>query len=268
MIKFLSLASGSSGNCYFFTNGETSFMIDAGVGPRSSQKILSEHKLSLADLDFILVTHDHIDHIKALGIISLKFSKPVYTTQALAESFTSHFCTKNRVRGNLHVLGKMVENEICGVKVTPFPVPHDATETVGYFIEFDGRRITLVTDCGSVTEEVLEFAKRADTLIFESNYDCRMLECGPYTPSLKRRITDPRYGHLSNDQAAAALQDIYRDRSGRMDHLFLCHISGNNNTPELALRCVADALSSIGATSEKIKVECLRRGKASPLYVL
>lgn len=268
MIKFLSLASGSSGNCYFFTNGEISFMIDAGVGPRSSQKALSEHNLSLADLDFILVTHDHIDHIKALGIISSKFSKPVYTTQALTDSFAGHFCTKERIRGNLHVLGKMVENDVCGVKVTPFPVLHDATETVGYFIEFDGRRIALVTDCGSVTEEVSDFAKMADILIFESNYDCRMLECGPYYPSLKKRITDPRFGHLSNDQAAAALKEIYVGRTGRLDNIFLCHISGINNTPELALNCVANALSEVGATSDKIRIECLRRGKASPLYVL
>lgn len=267
MIKFLSLASGSSGNCYFFTNGAATFMIDAGVGPRSTQKRLAPYGEELGRLDFILITHDHIDHIKALGIISSKFNKPVYTTDKLKGALMTHSCTRGKLNGNIKTINISEETDICGVKVTPFPVPHDATETVGYFIEFDGKRITLVTDCGSVTEEVLHYSKMADILIFESNYDEAMLENGPYTEALKERIRDRRYGHLSNDNAAEALKEVYLGRTGKLEHVFLCHLSDNNNTPEKAYKIVSEALDEAGATG-CTTIDCLKRGKVSQLYEL
>ncbi len=267
MIKFLSLASGSSGNCYFFTNGTATFLIDAGVGPRSTQKRLAPYGEDLAGVDFILITHDHIDHIKALGIISSKFSKPVYTTAKLKGALAAHSCTRGKLGGNIKTINVSEETDICGVKVTPFPVPHDATETVGYFIEFDGKKITLVTDCGSVTDDVLRYSKMADILIFESNYDEDMLEKGSYTAALKARISDPMYGHLSNRQAAAALKEIYSGRTGGLEHIFLCHLSDNNNTPEKAFGSASEALGEV-AGAGGTTIVCLRRGKASQLYEL
>lgn len=268
MVKFISLASGSSGNCYYFSNGHTSFMIDAGVGPRSAKKTLEEHDLSLQDIDFILVTHDHIDHIKALGIIAEKFNKPVYTTEKLKDSFEYHSCTRGRMNGRVKAIKMFSSAEVNGVKFTPFPVPHDAAETVGYYIEFDGKKITLVTDCGSVNEYVMKYSKKADTLIFETNYDDRMLAEGSYPEDLKARICNPHTGHLSNDEAAAALSKIYMDREGALDHIFLCHLSDNNNTPELARSCVSKALLDIGVKKGSVVLDCLIRGHASKLYSL
>lgn len=266
MIRFLSLASGSSGNCYFFTDGAVAFMIDAGVGPRIAQKRLAPYGLTLNDLDFILITHDHIDHIKALGIISSKFSKPIYTTEKLKGALMNHSCTRGKVGGNIKVINTLEETEICGVKVVPFPVPHDATETVGYYIEFGGKKIVIVTDCASVTSEVIEFSEKADVLIFEANYDEEMLANGPYPQLLKIRIANGGSGHLSNTQSAAALKEIYCGRKGELSHVFLCHLSDNNNTQQIAYETVNKALAEVGA--EGVRLECLKRGRPSELYEL
>lgn len=267
MISFFSLASGSSGNCYYFTDGKVSFIIDAGVGPRSARKTLAEHGFKLDDISFILVTHDHIDHIKGLGIIAEKLCKPVYATQKQKDSFAFHSCTRGR---NFTV--KTVEilkvSESDGVKFLPFPVPHDAAETVGYRIEFDGKVITVATDLGKCTEDLLKFSEESDALIFESNYDEDMLMDGPYPLPLKNRICDTSTGHLSNAQAADALCSIYSNRKSDLRHIFLCHLSDNNNTPELAYNTVAKALRKAGASKENMELKCLVRGHASDIFTI
>lgn len=267
MIQFLSLSSGSSGNCYFFTDGKTTFLIDAGVGPRTCAKKLSEHGFSLGDVDFILVTHDHIDHIKALGIISSRYCKPVYTTAPLKDALMRNICTVGRLKGNIHTIEPDVPCEICGVKVTAFRVPHDATDAVGFHIVFGGRNITLITDCGEFSNSILQYATLADTLILESNYDDRMLEEGDYPSILKHRIKGGA-GHLSNSKSAEALKSIYAERKGLLQQVFLCHLSDNNNTPALALEEARKALAESGASKDDVFLVNLPRGKASPLYFL
>ena len=267
MISFLSLSSGSSGNCYFFTDGKTTFLIDAGVGPRTCAKKLSEHGFSLSDVDFILVTHDHIDHIKALGIISSRYGKPVYTTVPLKEALLRNICTVGRLKGNIHTIEPDVPSEICGVRITSFRVPHDATDAVGFHILFSGRNITLITDCGEFSDSILQYAVLADTLILESNYDDKMLDEGDYPSILKHRIRSGA-GHLSNRKCAEALMSIYKGRKGLLQQVFLCHLSDNNNTPELALREARSALDKVGAGENDVFLTNLPRGKASPLYSL
>lgn len=266
MIKFLSISSGSCGNCYYFSNGSTAFLIDAGVGVRATKKALSEHDLSLEKIDFILITHDHIDHIKALGTLCKRYNKIAYTTPSLKRALLQHRITAEDVKGSIKELKILKNNDICGVNVIPFKVPHDATETVGYYIEFENKGITLVTDCGEVTNDVLKFSKRADVLIFETNYDEKMLKNGNYSDALKSRISDSHHGHLSNTNAAEALKEIYMNKEGSLEYLFLCHLSENNNTPKLAKQCVIEALASVGATREEILITPLLRGKPSILY--
>ena len=267
MIQFLSLSSGSSGNCYFFTNGKTTFLIDAGVGPRICAKKLSEHGFSLSNVDFILVTHDHIDHIKALGIISSRYGKPVFTTNPLKEALLRNICTVGKLKGNIHTIEPDVPTEICGVKVTAFRVPHDATDAVGYHILLDGRNITLITDCGEFSDSILQYAVLADTLILESNYDDKMLEEGDYPQILKHRIRGGT-GHLSNRRSAEALKKIFTERKGLLEQVFLCHLSDNNNTPALALDQAQKALRDAGAGENDVFLTNLPRGKCSPLYSL
>ena len=263
MVKFFSLSSGSNGNCYYIGNSKRGFLIDVGIGPRTVKKRLQEHGEDIEDIAFILVSHDHIDHIKGLGILAEKYSKPVYATEVLHASLDNHPCTRCRLKGSVRktVAGEASVYE--DIRFTPFIVPHDATETVGYHIEIEDKRFTFLTDLGEVTDEVIEYCRKSDVVIFESNYDIDMLLTGSYTPELKARIMQGN-GHLSNEQAASAIKRFYHKG---LKHIFLCHLSENNNTPDVAMACITKALRSINITAGKdVKLSCLPRRSTSELY--
>lgn len=265
MVKFFSLSSGSNGNCYYIGNGDTSLLIDAGIGPRTIKKRLMEHDVSIDDVDFVLVTHDHIDHIKGLGMVAQKYHKPVYATKKLHASLDIHPCTRCRLSGCVRktVAGEPSAYE--GVTFIPFIVPHDATETVGYFIDFYGVKFTFLTDLGEVTDDVIKYCRMSQVVIFESNYDLDMLLGGSYTPELKMRIVQG-HGHLSNEQAASAVKRFWHKD---LQHIFLCHLSENNNTPAVAHTCISNALKSIGVNIHtQTKVTCLPRRTTSELFLL
>ncbi len=265
MVKFFSLSSGSNGNCYYIGNEETGLLIDAGIGPRTIKKRLLEHGVSMDQVHFLLVTHDHIDHIKGAGMVAQKFYKPVYATEKLHASLDNHPCTRCRLSGCVRKTVAGEPSTYNGVTFTPFTVPHDATETVGYFIDFYGVKFTFLTDLGAVTDDVIKYCRMSQVVIFESNYDLDMLLGGSYTPELKVRIVQG-HGHLSNEQAASAVKRFYHKG---LSHLFLCHLSENNNTPATAHNCMARALRSIGVEPGKdIELVCLPRRSVSDLYQL
>lgn len=265
MVKFFSLSSGSNGNCYYIGNEETGLLIDAGIGPRTIKKRLLEHGVSMDQVHFLLVTHDHIDHIKGVGMVAQKFYKPVYATEKLHASLDNHPCTRCRLSGCVRKTVAGVPSKYNGVTFIPFIVPHDATETVGYFIDFYGVKFTFLTDLGAVTDDVIKYCRMSQVVIFESNYDLDMLLGGSYTPELKVRIVQG-HGHLSNEQAASAVKRFYHKG---LTHLFLCHLSENNNTPAIAQNCIARALRSIGVEPGKdIELVCLPRRSVSDLYQL
>jgi phosphoribosyl 1,2-cyclic phosphodiesterase len=262
-VKFFSLSSGSNGNCYYIGNDETGLLIDAGIGPRTIKKRLLEHGVSMDSVDFILVTHDHIDHIKGLGMVAQKYSKPVYATEKLHASLDNHSCTRCRLSGCVRKTVAGEPSTYKGVTFIPFIVPHDATETVGYHIDFYGVKFTFLTDVGAVTDDVIKYCRMSEIVIFESNYDLDMLLSGSYTPELKVRIVQGQ-GHLSNEQAASAVRRFWHKD---LSHLFLCHLSENNNTPEIAHSCISAALRSVGAVPGKdIELVCLPRRVNSQLY--
>lgn len=268
MWKFLSLGSGSNGNCYYFDFNGYSFLIDAGVGIRSCKRIMQERGLKLDALSFILVTHDHADHIKALGKIAHEYEKPVYTTENLKEILLQDDALRARIGGNIHgclPIDDVYPTDNGDFYIETFNVPHDAKQTVGFALLTPFTTIVLVTDCGAVTEEVMKYASMADILIFEANYDKKMLEEGRYPIHLKERIERSGKGHLSNDEAAKAIGQAYLNR-GKPQKVFLCHLSGDNNTPDLAKKAVVQALKEAGLPEKEIFVEPLKRGEASLLY--
>lgn len=263
MTKFISLSSGSNGNCYYIGNDRTALLIDAGIGPRTIKKRLMEYNIPMESIKFVLVTHDHIDHIKSLGILADRMKIPVYATERLHSSLNNHFCTRGRLSGCVRKTVLDVVNECDGVKFTPFIVPHDATETVGYFIDFCGVKFTFITDAGDITDSVVKYSSLSSALILESNYDLDMLLSGSYTPQLKLRITKG-YGHLSNEQAASIVKRAY---TREMDAIFLCHLSENNNTPDAAYHTMAKALTEIGVKVGKdVTLTCLPRRQASAMF--
>ena len=272
MTQFVSLSSGSNGNCYYIGNETCGILIDAGIGTRTIKKRMTELGLPIDRVRCVLVSHDHFDHIRSLGTFAERFQKPVYATAPCIRAFDRHYCTRGYLgAGNCRELIPGVAQEIeDGITVLPFRVPHDATDTVGFFIGFLGETFTFLTDLGDVTDEAVHYASRSRHLIVEANYDLEMLIHGTYPPELKERIRNG-HGHLSNDQTAELVSraltsggvngdsDSDSDSDGITD-VFLCHLSENNNTPELALAAVSAILPS------NIRLSALPRREPSTLF--
>ncbi len=241
-VKFLSLSSGSNGNCYIISNGECTVMIDAGVSMRRVKSMLKGIGLTLDDIGMVLITHDHSDHIRHLGRFVKRLSLPVYTTPVLCRSLVYDERVPEISNACLRPCPCLEESVFEGMRFMPVPVGHDATETVGYHIDFYGKKILLLTDLGRVPENAVELARQCDDIIVESNYDIDMLVSGPYTRELKARIMGDN-GHLSNDDCASFVRRVYHPG---LKHVFLCHLSDHNNTPKTAYECTKAALAEIG----------------------
>ena len=268
-IKFKSFSSGSCGNCYFVGLEEDEKMtagvlIDAGVSPRRLKGFLSEEGLCFDDFSAMLVTHDHLDHIRSLGSYCKHLKKPVYATSVLLDALSHHTFTLDHIGAVKKELCDGEWNEIVPGKIASkhFVVPHDATQTVGFCLNVGGRVMVIMTDLGEVTEEAMDCARGADVVVIESNYDVDMLMAGPYPYDLKMRICQG-HGHLSNDKCASAVKSFYH--KGLKD-VFLCHLSENNNTPRAAYDCTAAILKEIGA--EDVRLHALPRRTPSPMFTL
>ena len=263
-IRFMSLSSGSCGNCYYLGTSEGGILIDAGVSLRRLKKTLLENGLDMDSFSAILVTHDHLDHIRHLGSFCKKLCRPVYTTDVIHGALARHTFTAPTISPCRRILSSGEWNDVAGMKVRYFVVPHAATQTVGYAIEVAGHRFVIMTDVGRMTDEAVEYARQADTVVVESNYDMDMLMSGPYTHELKMRIVQG-CGHLSNDECASALKRFWHPR---LRNIFLCHLSENNNTRQLAFDCSAAALHEIGVEKGTVSLRCLPREYPSQMFVL
>lgn len=268
MLQFISLASGSSGNCYYFNCNGYGLLIDLGIGIRAFRRTCSNYGVKLADVRAILVTHDHTDHVKAVGVLSQTFHLPVYATERVHRSMKlNHFISKKVPPALQYVIEKQKEFSLGPFAVTPFNVPHDSADNNGYILRADGKCVVLMTDIGHFTEEMPGIVGQADYLIVESNYDEAMLAAGRYPVRLQQRIRGG-YGHTSNRQTAAFLADHLNPRLIR--RVWLCHLSAENNLPRLALQASADALRSAGFPLDEgaLKVEPLGRRTPSLMYEL
>ena len=269
MVRFMSLSSGSCGNCYYLgMNDEagvrSGILIDAGVSLRRLKQTLTANGLDFDSFGAVLVTHDHMDHIRSLASYCKKLSKPVYATTTLHSSLGRHAFGSPYLESCRRDLMDGEWNEICGFSVRYFEVPHDATQTVGYAIRAGEHNFVIMTDMGRMTEEAEYFASRAETVVMESNYDMDMLMGGPYPHDLKMRICKG-HGHLSNDECAEAVRRIYHPG---LRNLFLCHLSEHNNTPELAYSSASGALRKAGAMEGTVNLRTLPRMSPSPMINL
>lgn len=260
----MSFSSGSCGNCYYLGTGDKGILIDAGVSLRRLKKTMMENGLDMDSFSAILVTHDHLDHIRHLGSFCKRIAKPVFTTEDIHSALARHTFTADHISSCRNILSEGEWNEVAGFKVRYFVVPHDATQTVGYAIDIDDRRFVIMTDIGRMTDEAVEFARTADTVVVESNYDMDMLMSGPYTYELKMRIVQG-CGHLSNDECASAIKRFWHPG---LKNIFLCHLSENNNTRELAFNCSAAALRSLGVEKGSVALRCLPRQYPSQMFIL
>lgn len=263
-LRFQSMASGSSGNCYFIGNGKCGILIDAGIGVRTIRKCLRNLGLDFENIWGVFVTHDHADHIKAVGPIGEKHNVPIYATRKTHEGIQNSYCVTEKLYTSKKYIEKFETLEIGDFRITAFPVSHDSTDSVGYTVEYKGKRFTVATDLGYVGDEAAEHLKLADFMVFETNYDETMLEQGGYPAHLKVRIK-AKTGHLSNDQAGAFLAENYNER---MKHIFLCHLSRENNLPDIALATIEHYLAKKGIrVGVDVNVQPLSRFTPSQLYV-
>lgn len=266
MLKFISFGSGSSGNCYYFSTGSEGLLIDAGVGIRTLKKYLHDYNIKLDEIKNILITHDHADHIKAVGVLSAEYDMPVYATKEVHDGILRNYCVHKKIpSANAHVIDKDVRMKIGDFYITPFTVPHDSSDNVGYCLEYEDMVFCLMTDVGHVTEDMKKYISKSDYLVLESNYDQEMLRVGNYPQYLKDRIVSDR-GHLSNKDCGEALAN---NATGKLKKVWLCHLSEENNHPVLAQKTVEQVLRSYGIIAGKdFQVEVLKRKSASDIYEL
>lgn len=269
MLRFMSLSSGSCGNCYYLeSTGENAnrdaILIDAGVSIKRLKQALSGNGLSEDAFSAVLVTHDHMDHIRSLASYCKRLRKPVYATALLHSSLAAHSFGSPYLEQCRHDLLENEWNKVSGFDVRYFIVPHDATQTVGYMIVSGNAKFVIMTDIGRMTDEAVAYASEADTVVVESNYDVDMLMGGPYPHELKMRICQG-HGHLSNDECAESIRKFWHPG---LRNLFLCHLSDHNNTPSLAYQSALEALRSIGVKEGTVNLRALPRQTPSPMFNL
>lgn len=261
-MKFISFGSGSSGNCYYLCEDDCGIIIDAGIGIRGIKKGFRDYGLSLHTVQAIFITHDHTDHVKATAALSSEIQKPVYAAPVVHKSMDSNYHLHKKVESQLRInFTAGEETQIGHFHVKAFSVPHDSASNSGYFISAEHTNLCLMTDMGSITSEMKSYISQAENLVIEANYDDAMLEVGPYPARLKARIRS-NTGHSSNAQTALALSENLTNATKR---IWLCHLSAENNHPELARKTVENALANFSPTPELI---VLRRRIPSGIFDL
>ena len=239
-LTFSVLASGSTGNAFYIGTEKEKVLVDAGLSGKQIERLFSEVNLDPKDLTRILVTHEHSDHIKGLGIFARRYDLPIYANEKTWNAMESSL-------GKLKLDQKFVfrTEEIktfSDLDVESFGVSHDAAEPMFYSFHHEGKKVSLVTDLGYVSERIKKTVEDADAYIFEANHDVSMLRMGRYPWSVKRRILGDS-GHVSNEDCALALTDIIGNNTKR---IYLAHLSKDNNMKELARMSVENYLTEQG----------------------
>ena len=253
MLKFCSLYSGSSGNSLFVETPTTKLLIDAGESSKKIENALTNLNIDANNIDGILVTHEHIDHIKGLGTFAKKFNIPVYankeTWDAMPEVAQK---IEPSCQNNFMPYEKF---DIGDFKVLPFQIPHDAANPCGFNLFYGEQKISIATDLGHMDTKLIKYLEESEFVLLEANYDPNILKCSKYPYTLKQRIAGPN-GHLSNEMAGKTIS--YLLKSG-LSKVMLGHLSKENNFPELAYQTVVDELCNNNFDENKISISVANR---------
>jgi phosphoribosyl 1,2-cyclic phosphodiesterase len=235
------LASGSKGNCTLVSAGRTRLLVDAGLSCREILRRLAAAGEASASVDAILITHEHSDHVAGLNVLAKRLKVPVYMTSAAYDMYRRHTrdSAGNRITiERLETFQAGRTFEVGDVSVTPFTIPHDAVDPVGFTFRGEGVKLSVCTDLGYMPASVKHHLHGCHVLMIESNHDLEMLCGGPYPWAVKQRVMS-RVGHLSNDALAEFLTSEY---DGGAEYLILAHLSEQNNHPEIARMTAERAL--------------------------
>ena len=257
MFKFCSLFSGSSGNCLLVESENSKVLIDAGGSAKKIVEALSLIGVKPEDLKAIVVTHEHSDHVKSLGTLSKKFNIPVFanieTWNAMPEQ-KEKILTENQKTFTVNK-----DFEIEDLKFCPFNIPHDAANPCGFNIYHDNKKISIATDLGHITSEIMEHLAKSSFALLESNYDLNVLKCSRYPYTLKQRIAGP-LGHLSNETSGKVISKLV---DTGLNNVLLGHLSKENNFPELAYKTVAEEVLTGRNNESDIHIAVARRDSIS-----
>lgn len=244
-LNFISFGSGSSGNCAYVGDGEEGFLIDAGVDDTTVITELRRHGIKMDSVKGIVLTHDHSDHVRFVyKLIRKRTHMHVYCTPKTLNGLLRRHSISNRIKDYHRAIYKEHPFRIGNFTLTAFEVMHDGSDNGGFFITRGSHKMAVATDLGCISERADYYMRQANYLMIEANYDDAMLSAGSYPEYLKGRIRSVT-GHLDNAVTARYLQEIY---TPSLRNIFLCHLSKDNNTPEIALQQVEDALTAAGAT--------------------
>lgn len=239
-LYFSVLASGSSGNATYIETDQHRFLVDVGLSGKQMDLLFQQIDRKPDDLTGILVTHEHSDHIKGLGVLARKYQIPVYANEKTWMAMEGQIGALSIEQKNIFKMESVLS--FGGLDIQSFGVSHDAAEPMFYVFHYGAKKLVLITDTGYVSDRMKGIIQNADAYVFESNHDVHMLRMGRYPWSVKRRILSD-VGHVSNEDAAIAMSEVMGDRTKR---IYLAHLSQDNNIKELARMSVAQTLKSKG----------------------
>ncbi len=258
MTEFCSLFSGSSGNACYIKHNDTALLVDAGVSGKKIEEAICAIEGNVKNIQGILVTHEHSDHINSVGILSRRYKIPVFATSGTFEGMSvGEYYQKVTIKAGQ-------DFEVGGIKIKPFSIPHDAAEPVGYNFYADRKKITVATDIGRMSEALFVSLSGSNLILLESNHDKKMLLQGVYPLSLKRRIAGER-GHLSNEEAALCAARLVETGT---NNIILGHLSGENNIPSIAYNESAKAIERTGVSVGKDVRLCVARASQNEKITL
>ncbi len=256
MLRYCSLYSGSSGNSFFVESNKTQILIDAGVSTKKILTALDKLNVSINNIQGILVTHEHTDHTKSLANLSAKYNIPIYANKKTWNAIPE---ISDKISSDNKKIFNMLENFSIGdLKIFAFKISHDAADPCGFNIYNSNKKISIATDIGCVTEDLLENLKNSSSILLEANYDPNILKCSRYPYILKERISGKK-GHLSNSSAGKVLSNLC---NFGLTQALLIHLSKENNFPELAYQTVVDELSQ----NKNISINIAPRNEPSDLF--
>lgn len=262
MLKFCSLYSGSSGNSLFVQSNNTKILIDCGTSAKKIETALDNIDIDITDIDAILVTHEHSDHIQGLGTISKKHDIPVF---ANCETWEAMENQRNKMTSNnIKTFENNTEFHIGNLQIVPFSTPHDAVNPCGFSICSGTKKISIATDLGHIDENIFSNIKDSKFMLLEANYEPEILKVSNYPYSLKQRIAGP-HGHLSNIDAGQTISTLF---GKELKEVMLGHLSKENNFPEMAYKTVTEELIHNNIDTNDIRISVASRFNPSKIITI
>lgn len=244
-LTYASIASGSCGNCHYISSKDTSILIDAGLSGKKIETNFKNLDIEIEKIKAIFITHEHKDHILGAGILSRRYNIPIYANEKTWQSMQKDL---GKIKDeNMKVLESGKKLDLDEMQITSFKINHDASDPVGYKIEYKNKSASIATDTGKIDDDMKKIIKGSNLVVLESNHDVEMLKMGSYPYYLKRRVLS-NIGHLSNEHAADFCVELVKSGTKQ---ILLAHLSKENNFPELAYETVKGILKMQGIEAQR-----------------